>query len=53
MSAVLRPFQAALTTTRLEVRQWLIFMAMALPVIVVTEIGKRMMSSAPARKQAA
>ena len=40
MSTVLRPFQAILKTTTLDVRQWLICTAVALSIIVAAEIRK-------------
>ncbi|HEY5358508.1 MAG TPA: HAD-IC family P-type ATPase, partial [Streptosporangiaceae bacterium] len=40
MSTVLRPFQAILKTTALDVRQWLICTAVALSIIVAAEIRK-------------
>jgi Ca2+-transporting ATPase len=40
MSTVLRPFQAILQTTALDVRQWLLCTALALSIIVAAEIQK-------------
>jgi Ca2+-transporting ATPase len=40
MATVLRPFQAILKTTTLDIRQWLICTAVALSSIVAAEIRK-------------
>ena len=40
MSTVLRPFQAILKTTTLDVRQWLLCTAVALSIIAAAETRK-------------
>ncbi|MGH3245895.1 MAG: cation transporting ATPase C-terminal domain-containing protein, partial [Trebonia sp.] len=44
MCTVVRPFQAVLKTTTLDVRQWLVCTAVALSIVVVVEIRKRVLA---------